>query len=115
LQAKVSESRLEMERAAVLSETAVVNKIDYRVEGHILTSLHRENRISRRFPIGKEDLIRRWTAHELQTYHAMHFRPDNAVLYVVGDIDGASVEELIKDKFGALQRDEGAFKALWDA
>lgn len=36
----------------MLSEASMVNKMEYRVECQILGSLHKENRISRRFPIG---------------------------------------------------------------
>ena len=43
----------EKERAAVLSEASMVNKMEYRVECQVLRALHSENRISRRFPIGK--------------------------------------------------------------
>jgi hypothetical protein len=35
-----------------LSEASMVNKMEYRVECQILSSLHAENRISARFPIG---------------------------------------------------------------
>mmetsp|Transcript_31392 Transcript_31392/g.42854 ORF Transcript_31392/g.42854 Transcript_31392/m.42854 type:complete len:96 (-) Transcript_31392:1263-1550(-) len=80
----------------------MVNKIEYRVECQILslhrctTSLHlvspclvsdSENRISSRFPIGKEHLIKSWTKQDLQLYHQTHYRPDNVILFVVGDVD----------------------------
>jgi secreted Zn-dependent insulinase-like peptidase len=52
-EAKCEKSRLEKERAAVLSEMTMVNTIDYRVECQILAALHAENMLSRRFPIGK--------------------------------------------------------------
>lgn len=55
---RIDEDRLEKERAAVLSEASMVNKMEYRVECQILSTLHSENRISQRFPIGKENLIK---------------------------------------------------------
>jgi hypothetical protein len=61
--------RLEKERAAVLSEASMVNKMEYRVECQILSSLHSENRISTRFPIGKENLIKAWNRDDLELYH----------------------------------------------
>ena len=86
----------------------MVNKMEYRVECQILSSLHRfvslhiasivnhifasnrENRISSRFPIGKEHLIKSWTREDLQLYHKTHYRPDNVILFVVGDVDIAT-------------------------
>eukprot|EP01031_Cornospumella_fuschlensis_P026193 gene26193-31630_t len=111
----VNEERLEKERAAVLSEASMVNKMEYRVECQILGSLHKENRISRRFPIGKEHLIKIWRPEDLQFYHSLHYRPDNVVLYVVGDFSGSvggvkGVEELIEQKFGKLQAKVDAHK-----
>eukprot|EP01039_Chlorochromonas_danica_P002675 gene2675-2920_t len=99
----IDEDRLEKERAAVLSEASMVNKMEYRVECQILSSLHAENRISTRFPIGKENLIKQWTKEDLQLYHNLHYRPDNVILFVVGDVEVNSAIDTIKQKFGHLQ------------
>jgi hypothetical protein len=100
---KVDDDRLEKERAAVLSEASMVNKMEYRVECQILAALHSENRISTRFPIGKEHLIKTWTKEDIQLYHDTHYRPDNAILYVVGDLDVETTVATIKQKFGDLR------------
>ena len=100
---KVNAERMEKERAAVLSEASMVNKMEYRVECQVLSALHSENRISTRFPIGKEDLIKAWTKEEVQLYHSTHYRPDNVVLYVVGDIDTTETLHYINQKFGNLK------------
>ena len=94
----------------MLSEASMVNKVsavaalclppltaaqmEYRVECQVLSALHSENRISQRFPIGKEELIRNWRKEDVQLYHSMHYRPDNVILYVVGDVDIAQTEEV---------------------
>jgi hypothetical protein len=98
----VDEDRLEKERAAVLSEASMVNKMEYRVECKVLSTLHNENRISQRFPIGKEHLIKAWRREDVQRYHQTHYRPDNAILFVVGDVDIPFTIETIKQKFGGL-------------
>ena len=41
---KVNDERMEKERAAVLSEASMVNKMEYRVECQVLSALHSENR-----------------------------------------------------------------------
>lgn len=83
----ITSFELEKERAAVLSEMSMINTHDYRAETNVLQQLHKENRISRRFPIGKEDLINAWSVSDVQLYHRLHYRPDNAKLFIVGDID----------------------------
>lgn len=111
----IDEERLEKERAAVLSEASMINKMEYRVECQILSALHSENRISKRFPIGKENLIKTWTRQDVQLYHSLHYRPDNVILYVVGDVDVAFTIETIKQKFGSLSPKVDAKKIFSDS
>mmetsp|Transcript_36185 Transcript_36185/g.53050 ORF Transcript_36185/g.53050 Transcript_36185/m.53050 type:complete len:1205 (+) Transcript_36185:144-3758(+) len=99
MEARVENNRLEKERAAVLSEMTMVNSIEYRVECQILSTLHRENRLAKRFPIGKESLIKSWNNDAVRTWHRTHYRPDNVLLYVVGDVDVATAEKTIMEKF----------------
>ena len=109
---RVDDDRLEKERAAVLSEASMVNKMEYRVECQILSALHAENRIAQRFPIGKESMIKTWTKEDLQLYHDTHYRPDNAILYIVGDINIDETLATIKHKFGDLRPKMDARKFL---
>jgi len=108
MEARVDNSRLEKERAAVLSEMTMVNTIEYRVECQILSTLHRENRLAKRFPIGKESLIRSWKNDDVRTWHRTHYRPDNVLLYLVGDINPNEAELEIEKKFGHLSADKQA-------
>jgi len=102
MEARVESGRLEKERAAVLSEMTMVNTIEYRVECNILSTLHRENRLAKRFPIGKEELIKSWTCEDVREFHRTHYRPDNVLLYVVGDVNVRDTERVIREKFGKL-------------
>lgn len=106
MEARCEPSRIEKERQAVLSEMTMVNTIEYRVECQILGTLHRENRLAKRFPIGKERLIRAWDREDVQTWHRTHYRPDNVLLYIVGDLDEMDVEATIMDKFGHLSAEK---------
>merc|ERR1711871_1759572 len=103
---KVVDERLEKERSAVLSEASMVNKMEYRVECQVLGALHDENRISRRFPIGKIPLIQNWSKEDLQLFHGMHYVPENVILYVVGDVDVETTINTIDQKFGHLKSKE---------
>jgi len=102
MEARCEPSRIEKERQAVLSEMTMVNTIEYRVECQILGTLHRENRLAKRFPIGKEVLIRNWDRDDVKTWHRTHYRPDNVLLYLVGDLDADDVEGAVLEKFGHL-------------
>lgn len=106
MEARAESSRLEKERAAVLSEMTMVNTIEYRVECQILSTLHRENRLAKRFPIGKESLIRSWQTDDVKSWHRQHYRPDNVLLYLVGDINPDEAEKVIAQKFGRLSAEK---------
>ncbi|KAJ8608166.1 hypothetical protein CTAYLR_010305 [Chrysophaeum taylorii] len=96
--------RVEKERAAVLSEMSMVNTIEYRVECQILRALHSENALARRFPIGLENQIRSWTVNDVMKFHGSHYRPDNALLYVVGDVSPDEVVAAIRNAFGDVPK-----------
>jgi len=108
MEARAQPERIEKERQAVLSEMTMVNTIEYRVECQILSTLHRENRLAKRFPIGKEILIQNWDQADVKTWHRTHYRPDNVLLYVVGDVDPELVEKTISEKFGHITADKQA-------
>ena len=94
--------RIEKERRAVLSELQMQNNMEYRVETKLLEQLHIENKLGRRFPIGKEEQIRTWEHDHLRNFHANHYTPSNSTLFVVGDVDVEDTVELIEDVFGDL-------------
>ena len=53
----------------------------------LLQYLHSENKLSKRFPIGLEEQIKKWDADKIRKFHERWYFPGNATLYVVGDID----------------------------
>ena len=97
---KFTSEMLEKEKAAVLSEMSMLNTIDHRLNKKLLSSLHEENLLSSRFPIGNESLLRSWSPDDLITFHKTHYRPGNSVLYVVGDVETDVVERMIQDTLG---------------
>jgi hypothetical protein len=102
MEARCKTLRIEKEKQAVLSKMTMVNTIEYHVECQILGTCHRENRLAKQFPIGKEVLIRKWDRDDVRVWHRTHYRPDNVLLYVVGDLDAANVERAVRKKFGHL-------------
>ncbi|KAH9694153.1 Stromal processing peptidase [Citrus sinensis] len=87
---KFLSSRVEKERRAILSELQMMNTIEYRVDCQLLQHLHSENKLSKRFPIGLEEQIKKWDADKIRKFHERWYFPANATLYIVGDIDNVS-------------------------
>ncbi|XP_057975636.1 stromal processing peptidase, chloroplastic [Malania oleifera] len=83
-------SRVEKERRAILSELQMMNTIEYRVDCQLLQYLHSENKLSKRFPIGLEEQIKKWDVDKIRKFHERWYFPANATLYIVGNIDNIS-------------------------
>ena len=53
----------------------------------LLQHLHSENNLSKRFPIGLEEQIKKWDSDKIRKFHERWYFPANATLYLVGDIN----------------------------
>jgi zinc protease len=62
--------------------------------------------------VGKEALIKAWTVEDVKAYHSTHYTPDNAIVYVVGDIDPEQCYDQLKKVFGHLPRSTRARKQV---
>ncbi|KEP64326.1 UNVERIFIED_CONTAM: peptidase M16 inactive domain-containing protein [Hammondia hammondi] len=111
--------RLNRERSAVISEASLVNTISYRKEQILLSLLHAETILPSRFPIGRLDQIRSWKVEDARRFHARCYRPDNAAIYVVGDIGRERAEKVVREILGPVRpKEEEAsnwfkFKDVW--
>ena len=59
---------------------------------------------------GTEATLKALGVAELRAFHRAHYRPDNAVLIVVGDITPAALRPLVEQRFGSWKA-EGAMPA----
>jgi hypothetical protein len=99
--------RLQKEQAAILSESNLVNSVKYRQESDILSSLHQENIISKRFPLGDVKKMQQYTPDDLLHFHRQHYTPQNAILYLTGDIhednnNHSAIERIIHETFANI-------------
>ncbi|PHJ18130.1 peptidase m16 inactive domain-containing protein [Cystoisospora suis] len=111
--------RLNKERAAVISEASLVNTISYRKEQLLLSRLHAETILPSRFPIGRLEQIRSWSIEDLRSFHSRHYRPENAAIYIVGDVGSGIAKDAIRSVLGPVkgkkeeQKSWAMLKSLW--
>ena len=99
----LSQASMDSERGVILSEERLRDSPGYRaVKAQYGFDLEGQ-RAPSRWPIGKVDVIQHAQAPRLRAYYEAHYRPDNAVLVAVGDIDAAAIEAQIKARFGNWQ------------
>ncbi|OEH76328.1 peptidase M16 domain-containing protein [Cyclospora cayetanensis] len=102
--------RLLKEKAAVLSESSLVNTIFYRKEQAQLSKLHSDTLLPSRFPIGDMRLLRGWNLDEVHKFFARYYRPDNATLFIVGDVAPLGALRSVDEVLGVVRGDKAAEK-----
>lgn len=91
------------EKGVILSEERVRDVPPYRMVKVNLGNALAGTRAVQRWPIGTVETIKAATPERLRAYYAANYRPGNATLIVVGNIDPAAVEAQIKARFGDWQ------------
>ena len=95
----LTQAAVEAERGVVLSEERLRDTPAYR---SIKTDLNNElagTRLPQRWPIGQIETIKGATSERLRRYYQANYRPENATIVIVGNIDPAKVESEIKARF----------------
>ncbi len=93
---------LDRERMVVLAEMNDRDSASYRTFESTMKFEFPEAKISRRLPIGKEEVIKTMDRALLKSFYDAHYRPDNMVLVAVGNLDVSAAEELIKKRFSTM-------------
>ncbi|MEF3129413.1 M16 family metallopeptidase [Rhizobium leguminosarum] len=88
------------ERGVILSEERSRDTPQYRAALGITNSLLAGQRATMRAPIGKTDIISNAPVELVRDYYRANYRPERAMLMVVGDIDPAAMEVEIRQRFG---------------
>lgn len=90
---------IEKERGVVLSEERLRDSPGLRVAKAQLNTLMRNQLLPKRFPIGDTKILKTAPRQTFVDYYERYYRPERAILVVVGDIDPARIEASIKTRF----------------
>ncbi len=91
---------IDRERGVILSEERRRDSPEYRALKARFEFWLKGQPLPTRWPIGAPETIRAVSAEDFRGYYRAHYRPENALLVVVGDIDPAAIEAKIRDKYG---------------
>ncbi|HYG78695.1 MAG TPA: insulinase family protein [Planctomycetota bacterium] len=92
---------IEKERGVILEEMRSRKGAQQRIIDKLLPLLAPGSRLADRMPIGKEEIIKTADKQRFVEYYTKWYRPDNATLLVVGDVESVEgVEKLISENFG---------------
>jgi zinc protease len=90
---------IEKERGVILEEFRARKGPYERLLEKLLPILLPGSRAARRRPIGKEEVVRQLEREDFVGYYGRWYRPDNAVLLVVGEVQPEKVAELAAEHF----------------
>ncbi|MDL1967192.1 MAG: insulinase family protein [Deltaproteobacteria bacterium] len=96
------QSEIDRERKVILAEKRTRDSASYRTFVSVMKFLLPETRISKRFPIGEEEVIKNANHNLLKDYYDTWYRPDNMIIVMVGDFDQKQATKLIEKKFSTL-------------
>ena len=100
----LSPAAIDRERGVILSEKRTRESPQFRALVARLNFLYPDSPIGQRLPIGTEEVIERAPRERFLDLYQGWYRPDNALLVVVGDLDPVAIEQKIRAQFGDWQR-----------
>ncbi len=95
------------ERPVVLEESRLGKGADDRMMHQIYPIAYEGSRYADRLPIGIDSIVRSTADTNLTRFYKTWYRPDLQAVIVVGDVDVAQTEAMIKEYFGGLQNPAG--------
>jgi zinc protease len=96
-------AEIDKERGVVLEELRLGKGADDRMSKIYYPKLFDGSKYGDRLPIGKEDILRNFKYDVIKRFYKDWYRPDLMAVIVVGDIEVAEAEQLIKNHFENLK------------
>lgn len=101
--ALLENDEIDKERNVVLEESRMGKGADDRMMQKWLPEYLNGSRYAKRLPIGDDDLLRNFKHDVIKRFHKDWYRPNIQAVCVVGDIDPAEAERIIKAKFSGFK------------
>ncbi|WP_374468889.1 M16 family metallopeptidase [Phenylobacterium sp.] len=95
----IDQAAVDRERGIVLSEERARDTPGYRLLKERFAFLMPGQRVPTRYPIGQVEVLKTAPASQVRDYYQRWYRPERAVLVVVGDFDVAGMEAKIRARF----------------
>jgi zinc protease len=95
---------IEKERGVVIEEWRGGLGAGSRLRDQQIPVLYHKSKYAERLPIGKPEVLKTFPPARLRAFYEQWYRPDRMAVVVVGDIDAAAMEALVKGEFGTLRK-----------
>jgi zinc protease len=105
-------AEIEKERGVVLEEWRGRLGASSRITDRQLPVLFQGSRYADRLPIGTPEVIKGAPRERLLAFYRTWYRPDRMAVVVVGDVDPAEAEKMVRARFGDIARPAGPVAAI---
>jgi zinc protease len=95
--------QIDGERGVVLEESRLGKGADDRMFRKIYPVQYEGSKYAERLPIGKDSIIKNAKYEVVKRFYKQYYRPDLEAVIIVGDIDVAATEKLVKAYFSGLK------------
>lgn len=99
----LNDADIDKERDIILEEARLGKGAADRINKILLPEVFNGSRYAQRLPIGKEDIIKNFPHEALKRFYKDWYRPDLMAVIVVGDIEAAEAEKMVKEHFSGLK------------
>lgn len=104
--AKLDIAEIDKERGVILSEKTSRDNVSYRLMQQQFEELLPDSLVSRRFPIGTEEVITNAPRERFVDFYTKYYTPDRMTFIVVGDVEPSDMEARIRDAFATMANPE---------
>lgn len=98
------------ERAIILEESRMGKGANERIFRKVYPRLFEGSKYAKRLPIGVDSIIKNFPVNNIRRYYKEWYRPDLMAVVVVGDIEVAKAEAMVKKYFAGLTNPANARK-----
>jgi zinc protease len=94
---------IDKERGVVLEESRLGKGAEDRMNQVVYPKLFEGSKYAKRLPIGKDDILKNFKYDVIKRFYRDWYRPDLMAVIVVGDMDPAEAETLVRTNFEKLK------------
>lgn len=99
---------IDKERGVIMAELTSRDSVGYRLMKEQFSTLLPDSLVTKRFPIGEEEVIRNAPRERFTDFYSKYYVPRRMTFVVVGAIDPAAMEERIRAAFGGMTNPDDA-------
>lgn len=101
-------SEIDKERGVILAEKISRDSVGYRLMQQQFSKVLPDSLVTRRFPIGEEEVIRKASRERFTDLYTRYYTPNRMTFVVVGDVKPDDIQARIESAFSSMENPKNA-------